>query len=171
MKNNCILIGYMGCGKSTVGRRLSEVLNRNFWDTDAWIEKRQGMTISEIFKLNGEEFFRDLETEVLREFLESDEEYVISVGGGMPLREENRELLQKLGKVIYLKATPETIYHRIKGDVTRPLLQTENPKARIVEMLCDREEKYQAAAHETVIVDGKDVSKIVDEIVESIKKL
>jgi len=170
LKNNCILIGYMGCGKSTVGRRLSEVLNQRLVDTDAWIEERQGMTISEIFKLKGEGFFRDLETEVLQELLEADEEYVISVGGGMPLREENRRILPKLGKVIYLKATPETIYNRIKGDVTRPLLQTENPKARIAEMLCVREEKYLAAAHDAVIVDGKDVSKIVDEIIEIVKE-
>ena len=170
MRNNYILIGYMGCGKSTVGRRMTEVLKRRFMDTDARIEECQGMTISEIFKLKGELYFRDLETKVLRELLEEDNEYVISVGGGMPLREENRELLRKLGKVIYLKATPETIYNRIKGDTARPLLQTADPKARITEMLIDREEKYLAAAHDIVIVDGKDVSEVVDEIVEIIKE-
>ena len=145
-------------------------MNLRFVDTDARIEKRQGMTISEIFKIKGEAFFRDLETEVLWELLKSDEKYVISVGGGTPLREENRKLLRKLGQVIYLKATPNTIYNRIKGDVTRPLLQTENPRVKITEMLCDREEKYLAAACESVSVDGKDVSKIVDEIVEIIRE-
>lgn len=170
MRNNYILIGYMGCGKSTVGRRLAETLNYEFMDTDAWIEKCQGMTISEIFKLKGELYFRDLETETLRELLEEDKEYVISVGGGVPLREENRRILRKLGKVIYLKAIPETIYNRIKGDVTRPLLQTANPKERITEMLGDREEKYLAAAHEIVSVDGKDVSKVLDELMKIIKE-
>ena len=134
--------------------------------TDAWIEKRQGMTISEIFKIKGELYFRDLETEALQELLKQEKNYVISVGGGLPLREENRRLLQKLGQVIYLKATPDTIYNRIKGDVTRPLLQVADPKARITEMLYEREEKYIAASHSIVIVDGKDVSKIIDEIKE-----
>lgn len=166
MRNNCILIGYMGCGKSTVGRKLSETLKRSFVDTDALIEEWQKMTISEIFKLKGEAYFRDLETKVLQKLLEEDNEYVISVGGGLPLREENRNLLQKLGQVIYLKAAPDTIYNRIKGDVTRPLLQTADPKARIIEMLKDREDKYLAAAHNMVIVDEKDVQKIVDEIKE-----
>lgn len=149
---------------------MAETLNYDFMDTDAWIEKRQGMTISEIFKLMGEEYFRDLETKVLRELLEEDNEYVISVGGGMPLREENRRILRKLGKVIYLNATPETIYDRIKGDTARPLLQTANPKARIKEMLGDREEKYLAAAHEIVSVDGKEVSKVLDELMKIIKE-
>lgn len=149
---------------------MAETLSYDFMDTDAWIEKRQRMTISEIFKLMGEEYFRDLETKVLQELLEEDNEYVISVGGGVPLREENRRILRKLGKVIYLNATPETIYDRIKGDTARPLLQTANPKARIKEMLGDREEKYLAAAHKIVSVDGKDVSEVVDEIVEIIKE-
>lgn len=164
MRNNCILIGYMGCGKSTVGRKLAEALNYEFIDTDAWIEKWQGMTISEIFKFKGESYFRDLETEVLRKLLEENGDYIISVGGGLPLREENRKLMQKLGQVIYLKAAPETIYNRIKGDVTRPLLQTENPRAKIIEMLNDREEKYMAAASKVIVVDEKEVSEIVGEI-------
>ena len=166
MKNNCILIGYMGCGKSTVGKKLSEALSHSFVDTDVLIEEEQRRTISEIFQADGEPFFRDLETETLRKLLETEGEYVISVGGGLPLREENRKLLQKLGQVIYLKAASDTIYNRLKGDVTRPLLQTENPKARIIEMLNEREEKYMAAAHNIVIVDEKEISEIVDEIIE-----
>ena len=171
MKNNCILIGYMGCGKSTVGRQLSDTLKYGFADTDALIEEEQGRTIAEIFEVDGEQFFRDLETEALRKLLETEGKYVISVGGGLPLREENRMLLQKLGQVIYLKATPDTIYNRIKGDVTRPLLQTNNPKERIIEMLNEREEKYFAAAHKIIIVDEKEISEIVDEIMEIRKAL
>ena len=170
MRNNYILIGYMGCGKSTIGKKLSAILNLKFLDTDAWIEGRQGMTISEIFATKGELFFRDLETEVLQELLEKKETMVISVGGGLPVREENRRLLQQLGQVIYLKAMPETIYNRVKGDTSRPLLQTENPMEKIREMLGQREEKYQAAANRTLIVDGKDISEIVNEVLDIMKK-
>lgn len=170
MRNNYILIGYMGCGKSTIGKKLSAILNLKFLDTDAWIEGRQGMTISEIFATKGELFFRDLETEVLQELLEKKETMVISVGGGLPVREENRRLLQQLGQVIYLKAMPETIYNRVKGDTSRPLLQTENPMEKIREMLGQREEKYQAAANRTLIVDGKDISEIVNEVLDVMKK-
>ena len=170
MRNNYILIGYMGCGKSTIGKKMSEILNIKLVDTDAWIEERQGMTVSEIFATKGELFFRDLETGALQELLEEKETMVISVGGGLPLREENRSLLQQLGQVIYLKAQPETIYNRIKGDTTRPLLQTENPMEKIQEMLGQREEKYQAAADKTVIVDDKDISEIVYEVLDAVKE-
>ena len=170
MRNNYILIGYMGCGKSTIGKKMSEILNIKLVDTDAWIEERQGMTVSEIFATKGELFFRDLETGALQELLEEKETMVISVGGGLPLREENRRLLQQLGQVIYLKAEPETIYNRVKGDTTRPLLQTENPREKIREMLGQREEKYQVAADKIVTVDDKDLSEILDEILEAVKE-
>ena len=170
MRNNYILIGYMGCGKSTIGKKMSEILNIKLVDTDAWIEERQGMTVSEIFATKGELFFRDLETGALKELLEEKELMVISVGGGLPVREENRSLLQQLGQVIYLKAQPETIYNRIKGDTTRPLLQTENPMEKIREMLGQREEKYQVAADKIVTVDDKDLSEILDEILEAVKE-
>lgn len=170
MRNNYILIGYMGCGKSTIGKKLSEILNIKLVDTDARIEERQGMTVSEIFATKGEPFFRDLETGTLQELLEEKESMVISVGGGLPLREENRRLLQRLGKVIYLKAEPETIYNRVKGDTTRPLLQTENPMGKIREMLGQREEKYQTAADKIVIVDDKEISKIVYEVLDAVKE-
>lgn len=165
MRNNIILIGYMGCGKSTVGRKLAKVSDRVFLDTDAWIEEKEGITISEIFAKKGEPYFRDLETECLKTLMETQQiGNIISVGGGLPVREENQKLLQQLGRVIYLKARPDTIYERIKGDTTRPLLQTENPLQRIKEMMASREEKYQAASHEVINVDGKDISEIIHEI-------
>ena len=160
----------MGCGKSTIGKEMSEILNMKFIDTDAWIEERQGITISEIFATKGEIFFRDLETTTLQELLEEKETMVISVGGGLPLREENRKLLQQLGRIIYLKAEPETIYNRVKGDTTRPLLQTGNPMERIREMLGQREEKYRAVADKIVIVDKKDISEIVYEVLDAVQE-
>ena len=188
MKNNVILIGYMGCGKSTVGKKLAEMCRFSFLDTDEWIEKKEEITISEIFAAKGEAYFRDLETECLKELLkESDHEgsdgtsefrsevqgadennkkLVISVGGGLPVREENRVLLRQLGTVIYLKAEPDTIYERLKGDTTRPLLQTENPLQRIKDMMAVREEKYMTAAHRIILVDGKSIPEIVNEIMD-----
>lgn len=165
MKNNVILIGYMGCGKSTVGKKLAEKCQLFFLDTDAWIEEKEGITISEIFASKGETYFRDLETECLKELLKGNRNNeVISVGGGLPVREENQKLLRQLGMVVYLKAEPETIYERLKGDTTRPLLQTENSLQKIKDMMSAREEKYQAAAHRVIMVDGKNVSEIVSEI-------
>lgn len=178
MRSNVILIGYMGCGKSTVGKELSQKLKMIFLDTDTWIEEREGCSVSQIFAGKGEPYFRDLETHCLKELLKekkNQEEvckkedtenstYVLSVGGGLPVREENRILLQKLGTVIYLKAEPDTIYERLKGDTTRPLLRTENPLQKIREMMTSREEKYQDAANEIILVDGKSVEEIVVEV-------
>ena len=138
---------------------------------------------SEIFAIKGEAYFRDLETECLKELLQKDgllvpEETtgpvedcigkrgkVISVGGGLPVREENQKLLKQLGKVIYLKAKPDTIYERLKGDTTRPLLQTEDPLQKIKDMLAVRDQKYLAAAHRVIEVDEKSIMEIIHEII------
>ena len=168
LKNNIILIGFMGSGKSTLGKRLAEVLNYKFIDTDLEIEKKEGRTISQIFKEEGEVYFRDLETVIIREFLEEEKGKVISVGGGLPLRQENREILQMLGTVIYLKTTSETIYERLKEDTSRPLLQTEDPKKRIKELMEEREEKYREASHIILQTDSKQIEEMISEICESV---
>ncbi len=169
MKNNIILIGFMGCGKSTIGKRLAQDYGMCFLDTDAWIENKENITISEIFATKGEAYFRELETKCLEALLEeeshdSESGKVISVGGGLPVREVNRRLLKKLGTVVYLKATEETIYKRLKKDTTRPLLQGDNPKQKIRELMDAREEKYMDASDSVVVVDHKKVSEIVEEI-------
>ena len=169
----------MGCGKSTIGRRVARKWKASFLDTDAWIEEKEGITISEIFTTKGEPYFRDLETECLKSLLEKakceksicgealergDKEkefFVISVGGGLPVREENQKLLKQLGYVIYLKATPDTIYERIKGDTTRPLLQGDNPKQKIKNLMDQREEIYCQASEYIVEVDSKKVKDIM----------
>ena len=164
MKNNIILIGYMGAGKSTVGKALAKCLGYHFLDTDLWIEKKEGEKISLIFEKKGEEYFRNKETECLIDLLSEEKGKVISVGGGLPLRSKNRELLKKLGRVVYLKATPEVIFERVKNDQSRPLLQTDNPKERIITMMKEREEFYQEAACLTILVDNKSVEQIISEI-------
>lgn len=151
---NIILIGYMGCGKTTTGKNLARTCNMQFMDTDEEIEKQQGKAISEIFAQQGEMAFRDMETAFLSKLLqEQAQSLVISTGGGMPLRGENKELLQKLGSVIYLKASPNIIYERVKGDTKRPLLQCDNPLKKIEEMQAHREIHYEKAAKHVICVD------------------
>ncbi|MBQ7777191.1 MAG: shikimate kinase, partial [Lachnospiraceae bacterium] len=134
-KNNIVLIGFMGSGKTTVGIRLSYYLRKVIEDTDKLIEKKQGKSISDIFAEEGEAYFRQAETELLKELIQKRNNYIISVGGGTPVREENRPLLKELGTVVYFRVKPETVYNRLQGDTTRPLLQCENPLQKIEELL------------------------------------
>lgn len=161
---NVILIGFMGCGKSSVAVKLSYRLKQPMTDTDKWIEKKQGKTISEIFEQEGEEAFRQMETEALQALKESAKNQVISVGGGVAVREKNRTLLKEIGKVVYLRAKPETIYERVKEDANRPLLQCANPMERIQKLLEERKEAYETAADLIVDVDGKTFGQILFEI-------
>lgn len=166
---NVILIGFMGCGKTTVGFRLSYRLRRTVIDTDKEIEKEEQRTISDIFAADGEAYFRDRETACLRKLAGSAYNQIISVGGGLPLREENRELLHELGQVFYLRATGETIYERVKEDTTRPLLRGGDPLTKIRTLLEERDPYYMAAADVVVTVDGKSFSEILDEIEKKIR--
>ena len=166
---NIILEGFMGCGKTTVSELLSEKLQLELLDTDEVIEETEGRTINEIFADEGEESFRNMETELL-ETINSEHwrDFVISLGGGMPVREENRALLRQIGKVVFLKASPQTIYERVKGDDSRPLLKTEDPMARIKELLDSRISFYEEAADIVIDTDGKSPSDIVLEIINEI---
>ena len=166
--SNVILIGYMGCGKSTVGKRLSFRLKMPYVDTDKWIETKQETTISEIFAMKGEAAFREMETECVKCLFENKQDYVIAVGGGLPIREENRVLLKKLGKVVYLRAKPDTIYERLKEDVTRPLLQGEDPYGKICAMIKQRGPIYEVTADCVIDVDGKNFEEIISEIEEAV---
>lgn len=166
MKDNIILIGFMGCGKSSVGIRLSYQLRRTMIDTDKWIEQRQKKTISQIFQESGEEAFRQMETECLKELIRTADRQIISVGGGLPMREKNHELLKELGRVFYLKVTPETVYERVKNDTTRPLLQVEDPMERIRTLMEKRAPVYEACAD--VILEASDLT--LEEITEKIER-
>lgn len=163
--NNIILIGFMGCGKTSVGKRLSKKISFCFKDTDQLIEEKAGKTISEIFADEGEKAFRNMETECLKNLIACKESgMVLSVGGGLPMREENRGLLRKLGNVIYLKASGETVYNRVKHDTKRPLLQGNNPRGRILDLMAARKGFYEDAAEYTVSVDNKTFTQIIEEI-------
>ena len=166
---NIILEGFMGSGKSTVSELISDKLELELIDTDEAIEEAEGRKISEIFEQDGEEAFRDMETELMEMVIsEHMRETVISLGGGLPVREKNRELLKRAGKVVYLRTSPETVYDRLKGDDTRPLLKSENPLARIKELQDKRGKIYEEAADIIVDTDGKTPEEVADEIIAAI---
>lgn len=166
--NNVILIGFMGCGKSTIGFRLSYGLRRVLEDTDKLIEKKEGMSVSDIFTSKGEAAFREMETKCLQELLLSQEAKVIATGGGLPMKKENHPLLKELGTVVYLRISPECAWERLKGDTSRPLLQCDNPPAKIAALLQKRAPVYEAAADMIVDVDGKDIEQVVAELLERV---
>lgn len=165
---NVILIGYMGCGKSTIGVKLSYRLQQPFLDTDKMIEAKEERSIAQIFDTDGEERFRQMETECIRGLLEEKKWYVIATGGGLPVMKRNRAILKQLGKVIYLRVRPETVYERLKNDKSRPLLRGENPMKKITEMIQMRAPAYEAAADAVIDVDGKSFEEILSEIEEKI---
>lgn len=168
-RDNIVLIGFMGSGKSTTGINLSYRLQCVLTDTDKVIEKKEGRSISEIFAAEGEEYFREKETELLKKLREERTRQIFSVGGGTPLRAENRKLLRELGTVVYLKVSPKTVCERLKGDTTRPLLQGENPMEKIRTLLDEREELYREAADIIVETDGKKPAQITEEIAALLK--
>lgn len=165
---NVILTGFMGSGKTTVGLRLSYRLRQTVMDTDKEIERDEKRTIADIFAAEGEAYFREQETACLRRMQGKVRNQIISVGGGLPLREENRKLLRALGQVFYLRAEAETIYGRLRGDTTRPLLQGCDPEEKIRTLIRQRDPLYREAADVIVQVDGKSFEQILDEIEEQV---
>ncbi len=164
-KSNIVLVGFMGTGKTAVGKKLARVLKREFIDTDKIIEDRAGKTISKIFADDGEANFRDLEAEVIKDISERNGSVIIT-GGGAVLRDENINNLKKNGIIFCLKAMPEVIYNRVKNDTKRPLLQVENPLEKIKEMLEQRKKYYEKA---DCIVDTSEMT-VEDVVKEIIKK-
>lgn len=169
-RENLILIGFMGSGKTTVGRLLADRMDMEFLDTDALLEEKTGKTISEIFAAQGEEEFRRLETELLRELQGHLRNTVLSTGGGMPLREENAGLLKQLGKVVYMSASPEEIYSRLKDQDDRPLLQVEDPLGRIRSLMEERKSRYEAACDFALDTGGEAPGMLVERITKDMRQ-
>ncbi len=165
-RNNTVLTGFMGCGKSTVGKSLAKATGRDFLDVDKYIVDKAGCSISQIFAEHGEEYFRALETEALNEIYNTVTGTVISTGGGLPMRKVNRDILNRLGEVVYLDVSPDCVYERLKDDTTRPLLQSENPMERIEELLGFRRPVYLDGADRTVNVSYRTVEDIIKDIID-----
>ncbi len=167
MTQNVVLIGPMGAGKSTIGRQLSAKLGFEFLDTDTIIESRSGADIPWIFDVEGEQGFRDRETAVLNDVLNV-KNSVVATGGGIVMREENRALLQRIGKVFYLCAGVEQLIKRTQKDKKRPLLQVADPQKKIKELLELRDPIYRQIADAVIVTDGSSAKSVVQEISDAI---
>lgn len=167
MTANIVLTGMMGAGKSTIGQALSKILkDYTFIDVDNVIVDIEGMTISEIFEKKSEEYFRIIEKEIIQE-LSQEEDLIIALGGGAYENKETREILEENCKVIYLKSTVDRLFNRIKDDKNRPLLQCENPKSKLEELLKLREPNYLKAEY-IIETDNKNIDEITKEIIEMV---
>ena len=163
-----VLIGFMGAGKSSVGRTLARMSGRPRFDTDEMIAARFGLTISEIFEKRGEERFRDAESEALEE-LSIETDAIIVTGGGIVLRQANTARLRELGAVVYLSADEETLFRRISRRPTRPLLQTTDPQATMKELLAARLPLYRAAADVEVDTSGLTHDEVARSILKKVE--
>lgn len=162
---NLILCGMMGAGKTTVGIKVAELTGRRWYDTDGLIVDKYGK-IADIFEYYGEAHFRKLETEIVKDLAKMDD-LIISTGGGLVLKKENNAVLQENGKIIFLRASLDTLSKRLKVDGERPLLQTstESIRDRLEKLMKERTPVYEHVADYIVDVDGKTPEEIAQEII------
>ena len=177
MLKRIYLTGFMTSGKSTLGKILANVLGWDFFDLDKEIENQEGMKITEIFEHRGEKYFREIETNKLKE-LSDRKRVLISLGGGTIINDENAEFITSHGKLIYLKVEPEIIYTRIKKKTDRPLFKefvlAENSKeafiAKIKKMMTERD-KYYNKADLVFQVDNSPIGKTVDKLAKIVNRI
>ncbi|MBE7709554.1 MAG: shikimate kinase [Cyanobacteria bacterium SIG32] len=167
MKSLIVLIGMMGSGKTTVGKQLAELLGWTFIDLDEEIEKRENKKISQIFNDNGEQYFRKTEKEAIKEFI-NNEKTILSLGGGAFENEESQKLLKEKSTVIFLKASCQKIFERIKNEIHRPLLH-KNFSIETIEFILQKRQKNYDKAHHKIITDNKTPQEIANEILGVIK--
>lgn len=164
------LVGYMGCGKSTIGRKLARTLHLEFVDTDHRIEEREGATVIDIFHYEGEERFRTIEREVLEEVVATERASVVSTGGGLPAWGDNMARMNEVGRTIYLKRSAENIASRLSpyGRQKRPRLRGLNDEALVIFMREDmaKRDPYYSQAVQVVACEGKSDEEIIREIID-----
>lgn len=160
---NIFLIGFMGCGKSTMARLLAEELHMELVEMDETIEKEENRTINDIFATDGEAYFRDLESQLIVRIADRGG-MIVSCGGGAILREENVANMKKNGTIVYLSATPETIYERVRYSTNRPLLNGNMNVEYISQLMSKRVDKYEKAADVILCVNKKEKNEIVREL-------
>lgn len=168
MPNNVFLVGPMGAGKSTIGRLLAAELKVPFYDSDRAIEERTGADIPWIFDVEGEAGFRDRESAVLAELAE-EPGAVIATGGGIVLRPANGEVMKQAGRVCYLTAAVEHLVERTAKDKKRPLLQVDNPRQKIVDLLNERDPLYRELADWVVNTDRRSPKTVAREIADRVR--
>lgn len=167
---NIFLVGPMGAGKSTIGRQLAKSLKRSFFDSDREIEKRTGVSISWIFEMEGEEGFRAREQKVIAE-LTNLKDIVLATGGGAILSEDNRRALRSQGHVVYLAASEEQLLKRTEKDKNRPLLQTDDPKKQIIDLLQKRDPLYRNVADVVLRTSEQSIQHTVSDVIKQLEAL
>lgn len=168
LDTNIFLIGFMGTGKSTVSNIMNELYDMEIVEMDEIISKRNNMSISKIFETHGEEYFRNEETNLLKEIGEK-KNVIVSCGGGVALREVNVLEMKKSGKIVLLTADAKTILERVKNSHDRPLLENNKNEEFINSMLEKRKPLYEKAADIIVNTDNKNINEICDEIIRKLR--
>ena len=164
---NIVLIGFMGAGKTSISEYLKTLFAMDIIEMDQIIAEREGMSIPDIFEVHGEQYFRDLETNLLIE-MQSRKNVVISCGGGTPLRECNVVEMKKNGRVVLLTASPETIFDRVKDSHDRPVIENNKNVPFIADLMEKRRAKYEAAADIVINTDGKSIIEVCEELVQKL---
>ena len=166
ISKNIYLIGFMGAGKTSVGKILAERLQLEFCDLDGLIQADCGKTISSIFSEHGEAFFRELESKTLQSVSQNSGQ-IVATGGGIVLRQSNWKVMKEGGVTVYLKASPDVLWSRIKNDTSRPLLQVEKPSEKVRELLSFRMPLYEKADM-IIETENKSPQNIADDIIRHI---
>lgn len=166
-RGNIFLVGMMGAGKSTIGKALARYLGREFIDSDRVLAERTGVPVATIFEIEGEAGFRRRERAIIAELAGGDD-HVVATGGGSILAEENRRAMREAGTVVYLRARVESLWERTRHDASRPLLATPDPRARLQELLAEREPLYREAAHVIVETGSQGTQAVVKRIVAAL---
>jgi len=167
--HNVFLVGPMGAGKTTIGRQLATVMGYDFQDSDHEIQRRTGVDIPTIFEFEGEQGFRQRESQVIDDLTQCDN-LVLATGGGVVLNPDNRRNLAARGWVIYLYCSPEQQYHRTARDRNRPLLQTEDPLQRLKDLSAERDPLYRQVADLVVSTEKRAASTVVRDIRKQLER-
>ena len=168
LKKTVVMVGMMGCGKTAVGRAVAEKLQVPFLDSDHEIEEAAAMSIAEIFERDGESFFRDRETEVVRRLLDGDK-CILSTGGGAFMSPHNREMISRLGVSVWLNADIELLWSRVKRKDTRPLLRTADPKKTLTELFEQRVPSYALADLSVAARPEYTIEEMADAVIAELK--
>ena len=146
--NHIVIIGFMGSGKTKVGKRLAKDFNLPFIDVDRVVSKKMNLTMKEIFERFGEPFYRALETTVIKALIDDPEQKVISLGAGLPMQEQNAKYIKKLGTVVYLKGSYATLKKRLENSSNNPLIEGEDKEDKIKKLLKQRDPVYAKYAED-----------------------